>query len=81
VNLVQVWAYPNSGAAPIFLGTATYGTDRTDVGAAFGTQFRYSGFTLATNPLTSGGYVVVVFARNSVTGVFDNARTVGITIP
>jgi hypothetical protein len=81
MNLLQVWAYPSAGGAPIFLGTPTYGLDRSDVSAAFGTQFRYSGFSLVTNPLPSGSYVVVVFARNSATGVFDNSKTVGVRIP
>jgi hypothetical protein len=81
VNLVQIWAYPSGGAAPIFLGTASYGADRPDVSSAFGSQFRYSGYSLVTNPLPSGNYVVVVFARNAASGVFDNAKTVSVTVP
>ena len=42
VDVVQVWAYPNpgSGAAPIFVGSASYGTARPDVNPVFGDQYR-----------------------------------------
>jgi hypothetical protein len=81
VDVVQVWAYPTTGAAPIFLGTPTYGMDRPDVSAAFGAQFRYSGYSLVTNPLPSGSYVVAVFARTPASGAYENAKTVSVTVP
>ena len=79
VDVVQVWVYPASGAAPIFLGTAAYGGDRQDVGTAFGAQFRFSGYSLSAPPLPKGNYTLVVFARSSVTGQF-NAVPIAISV-
>ena len=80
VDVVQVWAYPHSGAAPIFVGTAAYGGERPDVAAAYGSRFRYSGFTLTSAPLPRGSYTLVAYARSSTTRQFTNAVTVNVTI-
>jgi glucose/arabinose dehydrogenase len=73
IDTLHVWAYPNpgSGAAPIFLGVASSGVFRPDVGAAFGPQFANSGFNLTAGPLAPGSYDVVVFARTIVSGTFE----------
>ena len=44
VDAVHVYAYPNpgSGTAPVFLGSASYGGARGDVGSAYGAQFTNS---------------------------------------
>jgi hypothetical protein len=80
VDSVHVWAYPASGAAPIFLGTAVYGQDRPDVAAVYGARFRYSGFSLTSPPLPRGGYAFVAFARSAVSGQFTNAVPVGVSV-
>jgi hypothetical protein len=36
INAIAVWAYPTTGAAPAFVGFATYGASRPDIGTLFG---------------------------------------------
>jgi hypothetical protein len=81
VDAVHVWAYPAAGGAPVFVGAATYGIDRPDVGAALGSaRYNKSGYTLRVNNLAPGAYRLVVFAHNTITGTFADAREVTITI-
>ena len=82
VDVVQIWASPNpgSGAAAIFVGTATTGGARSDVAALFGDPFLHSGYTLPVRGLPSGAYQFVVYAHSSVTGTFDDAQTVTVVV-
>ena len=82
VDAVHVWAYPNpgSGTPPVFLGAASYGAWRPDVGAAFGAQFTDSGYNLVVGPLAPGTYDVVVFIHSTVTGTFPMNRVVRVTV-
>lgn len=70
VDVVHVWAYPDSGAAPVFVGEASYGGARPDVAAAFGQTYLQSGFSLFPAHLPPGSYTLVVYARSSVTFTF-----------
>jgi len=45
----------------------------------FGGEFEMAGFDF-TGTLVAGTYDLVVYARNSVTGVFDQARVVRVTV-
>ena len=81
VNAVHVWAYPLSGAPAVFVGAATTGQSRPDVGNFFGAQFTNSGYSLTVSSLAPGAYDLVVFARSTVTGTFNNARVVRVTVP
>ncbi len=45
IDTVHVWATSTSGV-PVFLGAATMGGARPDVGGVFGARFNNSGFTL-----------------------------------
>jgi YVTN family beta-propeller protein len=78
VDVVHVWAYPSSGAAPMFLGQATYGGARPDVAAYFGSSFTNCGYGL-TASLAPGDYTLVVFARSVATKQFGS-QTVRITV-
>lgn len=78
VDIVQAYAYPASGGAPIFLGTATVEI-RNDVRNVYGFKYGHSGFTLNVRGLAAGTYTLVVYARSARTGVFD-ARTVTVTL-
>ncbi len=79
VDVVQIYATP-SGAAAVLLGTATYGSARSDIAQLFGAQFGASGFSFrAAAPLTPGPYTITVYAHSTVTGTFD-ARTVAVTL-
>ncbi len=80
VNAVDVWAYPLAGGDPIFVGSASLGTFRPDVGAAFGSaRYNSSGFDLHAF-VPAGDYNLVVFARSSVIGSFNNAVLVRIRV-
>jgi hypothetical protein len=77
-----VWAYPVAGGNPIFVGTATLGQSRPDVGAAFGhSRFNTAGYNLEVNgALPPGSYNLVVFAFSTVAGAFNNAAVVTIYV-
>jgi YVTN family beta-propeller protein len=80
VDAVHVWAYPISGASPIFVGAATP-TRRPDVSEFFhDPDFENSGFLLRGATLPAGVYDLVVFARSTVDGAFNNATVVRITV-
>jgi len=72
VDAIHVWAYSriNLGAPPIFVGQATLGIVRQDVANLFGARFATSGFNLNVHDLLPGPYLLVVFARSTVTGTF-----------
>ena len=78
IDVVHVWAYPASGAAPVFLGQAAYGGSRPDVGAFLGSSYTNSGYGLTAN-LSPGDYTLVVFARSVATKQFKS-QTVRITV-
>ena len=80
VDAIHVYAIPASGA-PIFLGVASYGSPRPDVGAIFGAQFSASGYSLNAPALPPGTYDVMAFQRSTVAGTFNFARTVRIIVP
>ncbi len=80
VDAVHVYAYPPTGS-PQFLGAATYGLPRSDVAGAFGAQFANAGYSLSISTLGSGTYTIAVFARSTVTGTFNQAQTVVVTVP
>jgi hypothetical protein len=73
VDVVNVYAYPDSGGAPIFAGSAFYGLPRADLVPFVGTRFRDSGYGLAVDGLAPGGYTMVAFAHSTVTGRFEPA--------
>ena len=79
IDAIHVWAYPAGGAAPVFVGATNVGGPRPDIGAWLGSQFSTAGFNL-TGTLAPGTYTLVVFAHSAVTGTFNNAQTVNITV-
>jgi len=82
VDVVHLWAYPNPGssAPPIFVGAAVSNGSRPDVGAAMGSRFANSGFTVAASGLAPGVYELVAFAHSTVTGTFNNSKAVTVTV-
>jgi hypothetical protein len=82
VDTVHVWAYPNpgSGAAPVFLGVAGYGSSRPDVGAAFGARFTNTGFSVRAEGLGTGRHLLATFAHSMVTDSFSIVRTALVTV-
>jgi Bacterial Ig domain len=80
MDAVHVWAHPSSGN-PVFLGAATYGLSRPDIGALHGAQFTASGFSLrAPSVLPAGAWSIVVYGHSSVTGTFNVTTTVNVTL-
>jgi hypothetical protein len=80
VSQVQAYAYRASGA-PIFLGTATYGSSRADVGAIYGSRFTPSGYSLQVSNLTPGAsYQISVFAKSTVTNAFASSRSINVIV-
>jgi hypothetical protein len=82
VDAVDVWAFPVSGAGPIFVGSAAIGGFRPDVGSAFGAlSYSAGGFNLNVNGgLPRGDYNLVVYARSSLTGTFNNRVVIRIRV-
>ncbi len=80
VSQVQAYAYPATGS-PIFLGTAAYGSARSDVGASYGSRFTNSGFSMTVGNLTPGAsYQISVFAKSTVTGTFATSKSFDVTV-
>jgi hypothetical protein len=83
VDAVHVWAAPNpgSGAPSVFIGAATVGISRPDVGAALNSPRGSSaGYGLITSDLAPGPYDVTVFAHSTVTGTFNNAQVIRVNV-
>jgi len=71
VSTIHVWAAPAGGGAGIFLGAATYGIARPDVGTAFGSsRFTNSGYSLLAT-LSPGTYTITAYMLSTVTGTFN----------
>jgi hypothetical protein len=79
VDSVHVYAFPTAGGAPLFLGVASYGTSRPDVGAIFGGQFTNSGYVLFVPGLPPGSYVVAAYAHSTAAGTFNNVKSAVVT--
>ena len=79
VDAVHVWAYPIDGSAPLFVGAASPAS-RPDVAAVFGSRYGLAGFTLSNATLPVGVYDLVVFARSTVSGSFNNTRVVRVVV-
>ena len=81
IDAVDVWAYPADGAAPRFVGSASYGHARPDVATAYGKpDFINSGYSLSLSGLAAGRYQLVVFARRTGSAVFDGVQLVNVEI-
>jgi hypothetical protein len=80
VDAVHVWAYPIAGGNPVWVGAALLNQPRPDVAAHFGKPgAAYSGYFLQ-GYLPPAGYNLVVFAHSTVTGTFNQAAVVPITV-
>jgi hypothetical protein len=71
VDAVHVYAFPDAGGPPIFLGVAAYGGSRPDVGSLLGARFTDSGYGLLALGLMPGRYQLAVYAHSTVAGSFD----------
>jgi hypothetical protein len=80
VGTVHIWAYPQAGGPPVFMGAAEYGGQRPDVADVHGPQFAASGYGLDNVVLPPGTYDIAVFAYSTVTGAFAPAKTVRVLV-
>jgi YVTN family beta-propeller protein len=80
IDVIHVWAYPSSGAAPMFVGQTTTGRFRPDVGDYLGSPFSTSGFLLTITTLPPGRYTLSVYGRSTATSTFSVVKTVAITV-
>ena len=80
VDLVHVYAYPSSGAPPIFVGAASTNFARGDVGAYYGAAHVTSGYGLIVHGLSPGNYMLAVFAHSSYADRFAPAQTINVRI-
>jgi subtilisin family serine protease len=81
VDAVHVWAYPFDGSPPLFIGATTSLASRNDVANVFGARFVQSGFSVSVQDLSPGSYVLTAAAHSTVTGDFNQIRSVVVTIP
>jgi hypothetical protein len=80
VDAVHIYATP-LGGSPTFIGAATYGVARPDIGAEHGSRFTNSGYTFtATGTLAPGAYTITAFGHSVVTGAFTMSATVAVTL-
>lgn len=79
VSAVHVWAFPAAGGPPIFVGPATMGVSRPDVGAYFGGRFTPSGFSLAGS-LPPGTYDLRVYGYSTVAKSFNSSVAARIAV-
>jgi hypothetical protein len=83
IDAIHVWAFPVGGGQS-FVGVATYGLARPDVGAYLGgSQFNNSGYSITidgSNLPAAGVYDFYVFAHSTVTGTFPIARIVRVIV-
>lgn len=80
IDVLHVWAYPTSGAAPTFVREVFPTQPRTDVAAIFGSRYRNSGYSFTVSGVPAGTYDLVIYGHSSVTGAFENIRMVRVTI-
>ena len=80
IRTVHAWAYPSlPGASPIFIGEATMGVYRPDVGIAHGEQYERAGYSIS-GTLKPGNYTLVVYAFSEVAKDFNNTISVPIVV-
>ena len=71
IQAVDVWAFPTSGAAAIYVGGATFGA-RPDVASAYGPQFQNAGYGVIAQGLPPGSYTIKVYAYSSISQSWSN---------
>jgi hypothetical protein len=80
VDQVDVWQAPsnaqgNPTGAQTFVGHAAYGGYRPDVGAAYGSQFIYSAYSVTVSGLASGYHIFYVKEHSLISGLWSSPAT------
>jgi hypothetical protein len=79
VDTLHVWAFPQGSSSGQFVGVATYGATRPDIGNILGSQFANCGYTLSAS-LAPGNYFILVYSHSTVTGAFTQVIGRNITV-
>lgn len=80
VSTVHVWAFPDAGSTPVFLGAVTPSTCRPELVTTFSHQFGCSGWSLSGLSLPPGTYTIAAYALSTASGGFLPPRLVTLTI-
>jgi glucose/arabinose dehydrogenase len=80
VDAVHVWAFPAGAGDPRFIAAASYGRERADVAAVFGSQFLDSGWRVDGALLDPGDWTIVVFLHSGLTGEFVLSKSVPVHV-
>jgi hypothetical protein len=80
MDAVHAYAYPASGAPPIFIGAAPVDGFRPDVGGYVGAQHNVSGFGLTVRGLAPGSYMIAIFAHSSYGAGFPLTKVVNVRV-
>jgi hypothetical protein len=81
VDAVHIWAYPDGGGAPMFIGAATLFTTSPSGSAGGATWGCACGwFTITASGLAAGGYTLVASAHQITTGEFGPFASSRITV-
>ena len=80
VMTIHVWAYPEGGAPPIWVGVPEGGS-RRDIAATFGSNFLRCGFGMnVSGELPPGNYMLAIFPFSDIRGGFDYDSAIAIPI-
>jgi hypothetical protein len=79
IEFIQIYAYPLSGGAPIFVCGPNASDSRPDVAAIFGSRFVKSGFDCST-ALAPGSYDLAVFLFSDRTRQYSPPSVVRFTV-
>ena len=74
VASVHAWAWPTSGAAPIFVGATSASRPRPDIAAVYGSAYGAAEFLLPVSGLPAGTYTIVVYAFRARLGTLTQGR-------
>lgn len=80
IDMVHAYAYPHTGAPPIFLGVAWVNGARPDVGGFYGARFSASGYGLVVRGLAPGGYMLAIFGRSSYGAGFPLTKVLNVRV-
>ena len=74
VSQVHVYRDGTAGGGGVGLGVASYGGDRSDVAAVYGSQFRYSGYNFSWNSNTAslGNHTLYVYVYSTVSSSWSH---------
>ena len=77
---MDIWAFPVTGGAPVFVGRPYASIERADVAAQYGERYRYSGFNATFSNLVPGTYQFLFTAWSTTLNASDHANALTVTL-